>query len=118
MMSPPAIGSFRFDLRLEAPLQAQLFDEVEVPIPERVASSFFAVLRTIVEESPEALQKRVVDEQYREVFLRLVRNLVPDGKQLSEIEVRGVSGGVGQSAFLKPPTRTAIERAAVITIEE
>lgn len=109
MVTEPSYGSYRFGVRLATSLQPQLplFSQPAVNT-QRIAAMFFGVLDSLANVSPD-IKDQVEDERYREVLLKLVRNLGPDGKDLSAVEVRRVGGGDSGVAVLTPRVGRAID---------
>lgn len=110
LVSEPSIGSYRFEFRFEAPVQPvlPLFQQEPQLTPDGVADAFFEIIGAISSESPDELPKRIQDEQYRVVLSKLVRNLVPDGKELTEVEIRRVQPGDVRTTVLRPELRRLI----------
>jgi hypothetical protein len=89
-VTAPIAGSFRFSLRIESPLQLELFvdDSTNHITADTIASASYSVLDSVANDSTEQLAQRIENQQYRIAFLKLVRNLVPDGKDLGTMEVQ------------------------------
>jgi hypothetical protein len=106
------MGSYRFELQFEAPVQLDLplFEQQPTLSPDRLADAFFEVIDAVSSASPEDLSERIPDERYRVVLAKLVRNLVPDGRELTEVEIRRSQVGDRQAAVLRPELRKVITR--------
>ncbi len=90
----PVAGSYRFLIRLVAPTQAVLFPDLPTVDIHGVADSVFAFVRHAVtggHSSAEELKRLVPDEQYRSTMLKLVRNIVPTGRHVGEVEIARVT---------------------------
>lgn len=107
LISPATIGSYRFELRLEAPTQLELFDPERTLSPDAVAREFFEVLREVTSDDPE-FKSHVNVPEYRDAFMKLIRALVPDGNELVEVEV--ARKRTGTAAVLRPEMREMIQR--------
>lgn len=111
VMSQPAAGSFKFSLRLSVPQeQMALFVESAAVVPERVGDVFFRVLEATVDGDTSQLEQTVPTPAYQDAFMRLVRNLLPDGKDLNEIEVRRQGTDSPVAAVLRPVLRGPLDR--------
>ena len=84
-----AAGSYQFAVAVQE--QKQL-GPVENPLqPERVADCFVTVLRAGVDVSDGRFAEVIPDSDYRNTFLKLTRNLAPQGKACESIEI-GTAG--------------------------
>ena len=94
VIGEPSPGSFQFELRLESPLQPSLFpNDMQLRLtPDQMTRTSFSILKAVNNPSSERLVEEISDEQYREAFLKLVRNLLPDGKEIREIEILALNG--------------------------
>ncbi len=137
VLSEPSAGSFQFELRLETPLQPPLPSLVSdlSLTPERITETAFRILDIIaspstvpenrrqdarqqrltldkvdISASTKQFEQEIPDDQYRETFLKLVRNLVPDGKHVGEIRISTISGGGSASMVLTPELHKIIRR--------
>ncbi|MEP7240127.1 MAG: hypothetical protein ABI697_04505 [Devosia sp.] len=84
--SPP--GSYQFAVSIERPAQAELFGLSHFG-PAQITETFLEIVRASAESPSEQLPKIVRDEGYRSVFLKMVRNLSPNGKSADQIELSG-----------------------------
>jgi hypothetical protein len=111
MIGQPAAGSFRFGFRFATPeQQLPLFGTSGDVNPEQVGAVFSSVLEAIAEpDDEERLSQTVPAEDYRETFLKLVRNLAPDGQRIGEIELREARENRTVTRLV-PSTRTSITR--------
>lgn len=100
VMGQPYAGSFRFQVRLSTPSkQLSMFDEDELLDPIHLGRAFGDILEAASSEEPGALAEAVKDERYRDVFLRSLRAMAPDGKGLVEVQV--VGHGKFESTFAR-----------------
>lgn len=83
-----APGSYQFAVAIQDSHQPDLFSKKDGPQAKEVAKEFLAILRASVDDPVLALSEVVKDEDYRSTFLKLTRNLAPDGKSFSQIEIR------------------------------
>jgi hypothetical protein len=108
MMTEPAPGSFRFGLRFSVPTgQLELFPNRDPIAPEAVGGAFAEIVAAAQTPDPLQLEELVPDPGYRDAFLRLVRILAPDGKELSRVEIRHV-GTVSMTTVLTRATRRVV----------
>ncbi len=80
-------GSYQFSVAIQGPSQTELFETNQIE-PKLVASTFMAILESTVKEPETKLQELVPDKEYRNVFLKLARNLAPNGESFSHLELR------------------------------
>lgn len=92
--SQPVAGSYRIDLYLAREKQLSL-DMPEIftptPTPDDIISSFLDVVRSASKDDYESLSETIPDEAYRCALTKLVRNVIPDGEQVGEVEFRRAS---------------------------
>lgn len=82
--SPP--GSYQFSVAIQKPAQADFFNsDIE---PEEIARKFLEIVSAAGDSDIEALKQLVPDEAYRTTFLKLARNLAPNGGAFDSIEFR------------------------------
>jgi hypothetical protein len=109
VMGEPVAGSFRFALRLSvADQQLTLLDESK-PSLEQIGATFFEVLEAVLADDTEELSAVVPRTDYQQAFVRLVRNLVPDGHDLTEIEVSRRGTDSPAVAVLRPQLRAPLD---------
>lgn len=97
-------GSYQFSVAIQEKKQLELFDAD--PRPDLVAHQFLEILKATAGEDTRQLEIVVPKPEYRNVFLKLSRNLAPTGKTFGSIELRA---GVGDAPVaLTPDARTAI----------
>jgi hypothetical protein len=110
-VSEAQAGSYRFELHLVEPTQPEL-------IPTRLvkASDISSLLLNIVRAvSPTtvtpvaSIQDLVPDAEYRQAMLKLMRNVVPDGHRVREIEFVAAREGQPETALLHAGARTRIQ---------
>jgi hypothetical protein len=53
----------------------------------------------------------IPDQRYRTTFLKQIRNIVPDGKEVGRIEFRRIGTGDWPAAILTPGVRMTIQRS-------
>ena len=111
LMTAPASGSFRFGLLFATQVeQLAAFDQPHRVSPDQVTETFAQVLRAArFPDEEEELARVVPAPDYRDALLKLVRNLVPDGKSLREVELRRVDRD-RSVVTLVPATGSAINR--------
>lgn len=106
LVTQPTAGSFTFGVRL-AEHQLTL-DEVEVDA-SLITRQIYSVVKAAEDEEESPLLHLVPDQSYRDLLLRLVRNIAPDGREVGEIEVREIGVG-GPPTILRPEVRARISR--------
>jgi len=74
--------------------------------PDLVARQFLEILKATSNEDQQQLEGLVPKDDYRNVFLKLSRNLAPTGKTFDSIEFRTATGDV--LTALTPEARTVI----------
>jgi hypothetical protein len=112
VIGDPVSGSFRFQLRFEAPVQPALPGLEREPLltPDSLAATLFEILDAIAHDTADSLSSRIEDTDYRTAFLKLVRSLAPDGRQFDEIEFQRSGGRSNASVVLDVATRDAVQR--------
>ena len=105
-----APGSYQFAVRVQKPSQGELFPEVEVKV-EEVSQKFLQIIRAAVEDPEESMKEIVPDNQYRETFLKLARNLAPAGKSYSRLSIRSAASPETEPIILKRESREGIRSA-------
>lgn len=104
----PAVGSYKFSIKLLEPAQATLFPETSPairPDPWRVSRIVAEVLRSVTNSDQGALERAVSAGDYRLALARLARNIVPAGESLSEVEIRLAGDGPLDAIRLIPAAR-------------
>ena len=81
-------GSYQFAVAIQKEYQQNFL--TPVPTPEDVAECFLRILRVEIEDPEESLTEVVPDSDYRSTFLKLTRNLAPDGESCSRLDVQTV----------------------------
>ena len=100
-------GSYRFLIRLVAQAQAPLFPDLPTVDIRGVADEMFTLLGHASaggRASAEELKRLVPDERYRSTMLKLVRNIVPTGRRVGEVEIARVT----RAAPDAEPVRTSV----------
>ena len=103
-----APGSYQFAVAIQGPTQHELFTTRD-PTPKDISARFLEILRAGVDSPTIELPKVVSNQDYRDTFLKLTRNLAPRGKIFEELKVR--SADESASVTLEPATRKAIFQA-------
>ena len=105
--APP--GSYQFAVRVQEPPQGELF-AAQRPKIEQVATTFLDIVRASATE-PETLATLVPDAGYRDVFLKLARNLAPTGKSFERIDIRDAARPEARPVTMVSDTRDAVNQA-------
>ncbi len=106
LVSQPVAGSFVFRIHVG---DRQLTLEGADIDPALVTATLNEVVRASAADDATEINELVPDEAYRNQFLRLIRNLSPDGHEVGEIEVRRI-GANQPPTILTPATRNALRR--------
>lgn len=113
-VTQPQAGSYRFSIRLAAPPQMPLFPGLQRIGIQGVTDSLFKVIEAATSGRPNSavrLQELVPDREYRGAMLKLLRNIVPSGTQLGEVELAQVT----KSPRGEPESRIVSLTPGVIT---
>lgn len=98
-------GSYRFSLKLMEPV---LEEESQGPDAHHVSQLTLEVLRAVATNDQTALAEAVPDGSYRLALARLIRNIVPAGDALAEVEIRTESDGPLDAVRLVPEDRWTV----------
>jgi len=101
-----APGSYQFSVAIQEPKQLDFFKQ-DVR-PDLVARQFLDVLKATASDNQEQLEALVPNAEYRNVFLKLSRNLAPTGKTFGSIELRTAVDD--DPIALTPEARTVINQ--------
>jgi hypothetical protein len=106
-------GSYQFAIRVEEPKQRELWAQPDKPKAEQVTATFFRVLRAAASDPLHELSAVVPDEQYRDAFLNLSRNLAPSPsrKTFERLEVHDASAPDDPIASFAVETRQLLNAA-------
>ena len=80
-----APGSYQFSVAIQEPKQLDFFRKDARP--DLVARQFLEILKASASDDQEQLETVVPKPEYRNVFLKLCRNLAPTGKTFDSLEV-------------------------------
>ena len=100
-------GSYQFAVDIRNEYRPEFF-EPKLPSPREVADRFLQILRVGIEDPEEGLAEIVPPSDYRRTFLKLTRNLAPDGKSCDRLDIR--SPAESQAVSLDPDVRRNLER--------
>lgn len=81
-----APGSYQFAVAIQEEYQPDLYGP-ELPPPREIADCFLRILRVGIEDPKESFSEVVPPSDYRRTFLKLTRNLAPDGKTCSRLDI-------------------------------
>ena len=79
-------GSYQFAVAIQEEYQPN-FLKPHLPTPRDVADQFLQILRLGTEDPEETFTNVVPDAAYRNTFLKLTRNLTPDGKTCNRLDI-------------------------------
>ena len=85
-----APGSYQFSVAIQEPVQRDFFKEDMRP--DMVARQFLQILQAASNHDQTELESVVPKADYRNVFLKLSRNLAPTGKNFGSIEFQTPTG--------------------------
>lgn len=104
-----APSSYQFAVRIQKPAQFSLFPSKEPKI-EEVTGKFFEVLEASAKESHDELMKIIPNEDYRDSFLKLTRNLAPTGKSFEKLEIKSAIDKESFPITFMPESRKALNK--------
>ena len=103
-------GSYQFAVRIEKPKQLSLFPD-DGPTIDLITNSFLNIVRASAEDPQGQLAELVPNREYREIFLKLTRNLAPTGKVFGRLDIKPSSDLVTTPIALLPASREVISGA-------
>lgn len=106
LLQAPA-GSYQFAVRIQKPLQLPLY-HVQEPEAEEVSKKVLEIIDGASQERTDLLVQRVPNAEYREVFLKLARNLAPTGRTFKTLEMRSTSDIDARPVVLTPDARQTV----------
>lgn len=108
-------GSYQFEVRVRRPqdykqLSLDGMADIELRV-EQITKKFLAIVRATTQDPEGELIEIVPQEDYRETFLKLTRELAPpaSGKSFDQMEIKSTSDVDPQPVVLRPDTREAIK---------
>lgn len=113
LQAPP--GSYQFAVRIRKPQE-----QLTIPgLPdsglrvEQITKKFFEIVRATSQDPEGELIEVVPQEEYRETFLKLTRELSPPatGKAFSQMEIKSTYDIEPRPVILRPETREVITHA-------
>lgn len=113
LQAPP--GSYQFAVRVRKPQE-----QLTIPgLPdsglrvEQITKKFLEIIRATSQDPEGELREVVPQEEYRETFLKLTRELSPPatGKSFSQMEIKSTNGIEPRPVILRPETREVIKHA-------
>ena len=110
-VSEAQAGSYRFELHLVEPMQLELIPSRPV-IPSEISTLLLNLVRAVSPTTVtpvESVQDLVPNPEYRQAMLKLVRNVVPDGQRVREIEFVATRDGQPETALLHAGARMRIQ---------
>lgn len=110
LTSEPILGSYRVDLYLAQDQMCLDLDDpsLTVPTTDEVMNDLIGFLRHASADHYDELCSMVPDEPYRTTLIRLMRNIVPDGRQVGEVEFRRAGENKESAVVLRPAHRDQI----------
>ena len=110
-VSEAQAGSYRFELHLVEPLQLELIPSRPVK-PSDISALLLNLVRAVSPTTVtpvKSIQDLVPNPEYRQAMLKLVRNVVPDGQRVREIEFVATREGRPETALLHAGARMRIQ---------
>jgi hypothetical protein len=108
-------GSYQFEVRVRRPqdykqLSLDGMADIELRV-EQITKKFLEIVRATTQDPEGELIEIVPQEDYRETFLKLTRELAPpaSGKSFDQMEIKSTSDVDPQPVVLRPDTREAIK---------
>ncbi len=98
-------GSYQFAVALQQTRQLDMFDISDMS-PKQIVDRLFGILQACAESPGEGLLDAVPDDDYRNTFLKLTRDLAPTGKGFSQLDLRTADSP--RAIVLVPNIRYAI----------
>ncbi|MDG2989935.1 hypothetical protein L3556_03150 [Candidatus Synechococcus calcipolaris G9] len=108
-------GSYQFEVRVRRPrnFEQLILDGIVDPElrVEQITKKFLEIVRATTQDPEGELIEVVPQEDYRETFLKLTRELAPpaSGKSFDQMEIKSASDIDSQPVVLRPDTREAIK---------
>lgn len=120
-------GSYQFEVRVRKPqdykqLSFDGMEDLELRV-EQITKKFLEIVRATTQDPEGELIEVVPQEDYRETFLKLTRELAPpvSGKTFDQMEIKSSSDIDSYPVVLRPDTRETIKnvlRKPVVVSEE
>lgn len=101
-------GSYQFAVALREPMQRDMF-KLNDPGPGEIVAKSLSILRAGVYSPTNTLPDLVPDGTYRNTFLKLARDLSPNGRRFNRLEIR--SHDAERDIILTENTRYALTDA-------
>lgn len=108
-------GSYQFEVRVRRPqdFEQLILDGIVDPElrVEQITKKFLEIVRATTQDPEGELIEIVPQEDYRETFLKLTRELAPpaSGKSFDQMEIKSSSDIDAYPVVLRPDTREAIK---------
>jgi hypothetical protein len=106
-------GSYQFIVALRKPLRSESFP-ADDPEPEALTNTFLSIVRAAGDSSDEELRTVVPNDDYRETFMKMTRDLAPKDKVFDQIEIRGA--GDHKSIILSASSRKLISERLLSSV--
>ena len=109
--SQPLTGSYRVDFCISGPVQLSLDLDPSAVQPDDVVSAtmeFIQNATSLSETNNSRINDLVPNPEYRTTLLRLVRNMIPDGKGVNELELRRTNEDQEKAVYLIPESRQTV----------
>jgi hypothetical protein len=84
-VTQPVAGSYKFMVKFAQPVEQRLFEAEHSLVPNRLPQMVGALVRSAATGNVEAFTD--MHDDYRGAVLQLVRNIVPDGKDVEEVRL-------------------------------
>lgn len=109
--APP--GSYQFSVAIQSPKQLDMFNQnIEAT---NLVENFLKIVKATI-DSDDSLSQLVPDKNYQSTFMKLSRNLSPNGKSFDRLEIRNIDGS--NSILITPEDRQTIGKRITSTTEK
>jgi len=105
-----APGSYQFALRVEKPSQRELFSNATLEI-EEVTGKLWRILEESSRGMIEELNSTIPNDDYRDCFVKLIRNLAPTGKTFELLTISSTSHAESSPAIFSPESRKVLAKS-------
>jgi hypothetical protein len=110
--APP--GSYQFAVRVRKPQEQLVIPGVDVGLRvEQITKKFLEIIRAATQDPEGELIEVVPNQEYRETFMKLTRNLAPPatGKSFKQMEIKSTQDIEPHPVILLSDTREVISNA-------
>lgn len=116
--TPAIASSYKMSICYTQPAQLSLeFPEhiKNPPTPNELVKQMMVIMRYIHNDDIDGYESLINDAYYRLVFTKLLRNIMPNGKDVGEVELRCQGEEKEKAVILVPYNKQAIDNVISIT---